>query len=43
MTLGSGPIPPIFRADRPFIFIIKDNKTQSILFIGRLVNPSGQN
>ncbi len=31
---------PIFRADRPFIFIIRDNKTESILFIGRLANPS---
>ena len=39
--INSKPI-PIFRADRPFIFIIKDNKTETILFMGRLVNPSRQ-
>jgi len=31
--------PKIFRADHPFIFIIKDNKTDSILFMGRVVKP----
>jgi serpin B len=30
-----------FRADHPFIFIIKDNQSGSILFMGRLSNPSG--
>lgn len=29
-----------FRADRPFMFFIRDNKTNSILFLGRLVNPN---
>ncbi|EAY31428.1 scca2/scca1 fusion protein isoform 1 [Microscilla marina ATCC 23134] len=34
------PIPPkIFKADHPFMFIIKDNTTGSILFIGRLITP----
>jgi len=28
-----------FRADRPFLFFIKDNKTNSVLFLGRLVRP----
>jgi len=31
--------PPVFRADHPFLFIIQENKTGSILFMGRLSNP----
>ena len=30
---------PVFRADHPFIFIIKDDITESILFMGRISNP----
>jgi serine protease inhibitor len=30
----------VFRADRPFLFIIVHNKTGAILFIGRLSNPA---
>jgi serpin B len=29
----------IFRADHPFVFVIRDRKTDSILFLGRLSNP----
>lgn len=40
MRLTSVPLPPkVFRADHPFIFIIKDNHSQSILFMGRLMDP----
>jgi serpin B len=31
---------PIFKADHPFIFFIRDNHPESILFLGRVVNPS---
>jgi serpin B len=38
---GDGPPPPVtFRADHPFIFLIQENKTGSILFIGRVTDPT---
>lgn len=43
MSLTSAPPPEepkIFRADRPFIFLIRHNASRAILFIGRVMDPS---
>lgn len=32
--------PPVFRADQPFVFVIRDRKTGTVLFLGRVMDPS---
>jgi serpin B len=35
-----GDEPVSFHADHPFVFVVRDNRTGCILFLGRLANPS---
>lgn len=36
----SVPQIPVFMADRPFVFIIRENQSNSVLFIGKMMNPN---
>ncbi len=33
------PFTPTFKADRPFVFLIRDRKSGAVLFLGRVLDP----
>ena len=39
-SIAERKIKKVFKADHPFIFLIHDNKTGNILFVGRVSNPA---
>lgn len=39
LTSTMRPEPDAFRADHPFLYLIRDRKTNCLLFAGRVVNP----
>lgn len=38
-SIGAPEAPVVFRADHPFLFLVRDRATGSILFLGRVVDP----
>lgn len=39
-TTSVGQAPTVFKADRPFVYVIRHNATGAILFMGRVTDPS---
>jgi len=39
VTMGPTAPPPGFCINRPFFFVIKDDRSETILFMGRIMNP----
>ncbi|MCC5867779.1 MAG: serpin family protein [Gammaproteobacteria bacterium] len=42
VTVSVTAMPPEIRIDRPFVFAIRDRETDTLLFIGRIGDPSAQ-
>ena len=41
VIFNSAQYPEYFNVNRPFVFVIRDNKTNSILFMGKMMDPTG--
>jgi serpin B len=39
---SQGDQPTVMRIDRPFIFAVREHRSGTILFIGKIVDPSAQ-
>ncbi len=37
--LQTVPFVPVFRTDRPFVYLIRDVRSGAILFLGRMLDP----
>lgn len=42
VEVGDNAMPAGFYADRPFVFLIRDDRTKSVLFIGKVENPKAE-
>jgi serpin B len=40
LSFQAPPPPPVFHADHPFVFLIRDTRSGSLVFLGRLMNPT---
>jgi serpin B len=40
MAMRAPNLAPVFRADHPFVFLIRDHRSNSILFMGRMADPA---